>query len=271
MAPSSDPPPAVVPSFVAKVARAKKHLDELECAITAYKDLGPCTVRQRVTGKRQPWCLEFVADPANTDIPIIAADAVYNLRSSLDHLMASMVPRKRRSSVTFPVMWEGVWEAPVPRENEQRAKDRSRWQSCVTGLPGEAVAILKSLQPPEPNAQRGHVNLLTLVNTLSNRDRHEKLPTSVLGVRDLRATWTDPDGTPMQGTGQRATNQMFQNQAEIDAIPEGAMDVEIQGVPAIALKVAQQDGYVEIPEQLRAALRLIEERIVPALGPFARV
>jgi hypothetical protein len=45
------------------------------------------------------------------------------------------------------------------------------------------------------------------------------------------------------------------------------MDVDIQGVPVVALKVGEKNGYLGIPVQLDAALRLIEKRIIPALGP----
>jgi hypothetical protein len=204
--------------------------------------------------------------PANTDIPIIAADAVYNLRSALEHIMARITPRNRRDNSRFPIIWEGVWEAPVPGENKERSDARTRWRSAVNGLPNEAVAILKSLQPPDGGGQG--TNLLQLVNWLSNRDRHEKLPVIAQGVLQLRATWTDQDGTLMEGAGQIAPDQMFENHAEIDAIPEDAMDVEVQGIPVIALKVSQQERYVQIPEQLDAARRLIAERIIPALGPF---
>lgn len=267
---SLDGPPAVIPSFVAKVARAKKHLIELEAEITAYKDLGPCTVRQRVKGKGQAWCLEFIADPANTDIPIIVADTVHNLRTSLDHLMSSLVPRQRRRSVMFPIMWPGVWEAGLPGENKQRVDDRVRWQTSVKGLSHAAIAILQSLQPPESGAQGNRVDLLALVNWLSNRDKHEKLPVVALGVRELRVQWTNPDGTPMYGTGQISPTEMFEDDAEIAAIPRGAVDVQVQGIPVVALKIGQQKGYVEIPKQIRAALRVIEERIIPSLMPYVR-
>src|SRR4051794_33023831 len=118
--------PAIVPSYVAKVTRAKQHLIDLEAEIERYALRKPYTVRERIEGKkkRKVRRLAFTEDPANTDIPIIAADVIYNLRSGLDHLMASLAPSARRSSVMFPVFWQGVWDAPIEGENEQRLKDR---------------------------------------------------------------------------------------------------------------------------------------------------
>ena len=180
-------------------------------------------------GQPKPWRVQMTADPANTDIPIIAAEVIYNLRSSLDHLMASLVPPKRRSSVMFPIFWEGVWEAQISGENEQRSKAWSRWQSCVRGLPHEAVAFLKSLQPPE-RGRHVTADFFATINVLSNKDRHQKLPVAALGLPKLSATWIDPDGTPMQGVSNLAPNRIVRDEAEIDLIPNRAVDVEIQGV-----------------------------------------
>lgn len=104
----------IVPSYIAKVARAKKHLIDLKTAIDEFAGAHPYTVSERTEGKkkRNVHRLTFTADPVNTDIPIIAADAIYNLRSSLDHLMSSLVPRNQRSSAMFPVYFEASGNPP---------------------------------------------------------------------------------------------------------------------------------------------------------------
>src|SRR5215212_2557483 len=126
----------IVPSYIAKVARAKKHLIDLQAAIDLFAGDHPYTARERIEGKKQRkvWRLTFTGDPANTDIPVIAADAIYNLRSSLDHLMSSLVPSNQRSSAMFPVYFEGVWEPSPPGENKQRCKERACWASDTKSL-----------------------------------------------------------------------------------------------------------------------------------------
>jgi hypothetical protein len=135
---------AVVPSYLAKVNRAEKHLIDLQGEIDRWAALKPYAVTESVQGKRKAKVrrLKLMLSPENTDIPIVTADAIYNLRSSLDHLMAAMVPRQRRTRVMFPVFWRGVWEPVVPGEDQQRIKDRERWASCVKGLPVEAVTYM---------------------------------------------------------------------------------------------------------------------------------
>lgn len=55
-------------------------------------------MRERIQDKKKTntRTLVFTSDPANTDIPIILADAIYNLRAALDHLiMSPLVPSKQ--------------------------------------------------------------------------------------------------------------------------------------------------------------------------------
>jgi hypothetical protein len=75
----------IVPSYIAKLDRAERHLADLTAAIERYggtdKATRPYTVRARSTGFTSP------GSSVNTGVPLIVADAIYNLRSSLDHLM----------------------------------------------------------------------------------------------------------------------------------------------------------------------------------------
>jgi hypothetical protein len=68
---------AIVPSHIAKISRAKKHIVDLEAEIEGYAATKPYTVRTTVKGKKKvkTRTLEFTADPANTEIPLIAIDA----------------------------------------------------------------------------------------------------------------------------------------------------------------------------------------------------
>jgi hypothetical protein len=264
---------AIVPSYVSKVSRAKKHLVDLQGVVDAYGLTNPYMVSEERAGKGKAKVrrrLTFTADPANTDIPIIAADVIYNLRSSLDHLMGSLVPSNRRGSVMFPIFFQGVWEKAAPDEGKQRGKDRERWASCVKGLPAGAVEFLKKAQPPDGQDQE-HANLLKTLNEWSNRDRHQKLPIVAPGLHGMMVRFKKPDGTHQSGIGvPRRDEAMFNDGTEIRSIPDDATDVEIRGVPVIAIAVAGAKRYLEIPEHLRLTARLIEEEIVPGLNPYIR-
>jgi hypothetical protein len=259
----------IVPSFVTKVARAKKHLIDLQDAIDAYAATHPYTVRDRIEGKkkRKVRRLSFTADPANTEIPILAADVIYNLRSSLDHLMSCLVPSNQRSSAMFPIYFEGVWEACVPGENEQRCKARARWASDTKAISDAALTVLKSLQPADGSGEE--VDLLRLLNKLSNRDRHEKLPVVIGGLSEPRFQFVLPDGTTQSKIG-RGLPPAFEDHAEIKGIPNDAMDVKIEGVPLVAIRIGEPEGNLRIPGTLRDIVSRIEQGIFPRLAPFVR-
>jgi hypothetical protein len=266
--------PTVVPSFVAKLSRAKKHLIDLEAEVARFVDVHPYAVRCRIEGKkkRKVWRIEFTADPANTDIPILAADVIYNMRSSLDHLMSALVAPKDRGSAMFPIFFRGVWGDPVEGENEQRRKDRARWDSYVKTLPDQAVAILKSLQPPDAAWQESENERLRFINKLSNRDRHEKLPIVASGLNDPTFEVFMPDGTVKRPVLHPDTPGAFENHAHVHAIPDDAVDVKVKGVAAVGIRMGdpKEHRYVEVPWGLRQAAETIEGRVFPALVGFVR-
>lgn len=140
---------AIVPSYLKKLTKAKEDVPSLEAEIERYVMRNPYHVVESAEGKRQPKVrrLEITADPANTEIPTIAAGIIYNLRSGLDHFMSALVPKKQRGSVQFPIYFQGVWEEPAGEENEQRAKERGRWRSDTKALAEPVLDILKGLQP----------------------------------------------------------------------------------------------------------------------------
>lgn len=267
----------VAPSFVAKLGRAKKHLADLEDAVDAYAATKPYAVTER--GERQNKQpirrLQFTADPANTDIPLIAADAIYNLRASLDHLMSALAPRKKRRGVMFPIYWRGVWEPPVEGENEQRSKDRARWVSDTKTLPDGAVAILKRLQPPDGAGDGENFHTLKVVNALSNTDRHTKLPVFAAGLRSMELRWELPDGIIEYGGGSASPDAFTEDNAAVFGIPDRAVNVQIEGTPFIAVRVTEKrrksrERYSPIPEDLCFTARFIERDIFPKLIPFVR-
>jgi len=260
----------IVPSFSAKVTRAKKHLVDLKCEVDRFADTHPYAVAEAVEGKRKRKTrrLEFTASPANTDIPVIAADAIYNLRSSLDHLMSSLVPKRDRRSVMFPIYFEGVWEPSVPGEHQERVKQRARWASDTKTLPDGAITVLKALQPPDDGGDTDNeTSPIRLINRLSNRDRHEKLPVIAGGLATMRITFTEPDGTPHGGPANPDEGWVVKNHAQILDIPDDAMDVKIEGTPVVGIQIGVK-RFVGVPENLTLAADHIEQAVIPRLAPY---
>lgn len=264
----------LVPSYVAKISRAKKHLVELHEAINEYAASKPYAVRQGVEGKKQKTIhrLVFTADPGNTDIPIITADVIYNLRSALDHLMSCLVAGKDRSGVIFPIFFQGVWEDPVPGENTERRKLRARWASDTRSLKAPALALLKGLQPPEDTGDDTNADRLRVLNSLSNRDRHEKLPVTVSGLSDFTIILKRADGELYKALSE-LTVDFAKNDARIQ-IPEDSVDVKIEGTPLVVIRVgkdkAGRDRYLRLPAFLDEAIPFLKTRVINPLISHVR-
>jgi hypothetical protein len=264
---------AIVPSYIAKVARAKKHLVDLKTAIDGYAAQHPYTVRERMEGKKNPRLvryLDFTAHPADTDIPIIAADAIYNLRSALDHLMSTLVAKKDRSSAIFPVYFEGVWDGPLPGEDTQRLKLRQRWASDTKTIRSEAVTVLKRLQPPDEGWLETNNGLLRLINRLSNRDRHEKLPVVAPGLIEFAVRYKTPEGQLKAMQANMSAESVLQDKAVVAGIPDDAVDVEVEGVPLVAIDIAHEVRYIALPLKLDRAALFIAEVVIPELMPYVQ-
>lgn len=274
---------AIVPSFVAKLNRAEQHLIDLKAAIKEYggSDTDPATrpytVRARVESKRKRRTvhrLHFTRAVENTDVPLIAADAIYNLRSSLEHLMAALVPAKDRDSVTFPIIWRGVWEPLVEGENAKRRKDREKWQTITRRVRHvDAVTFLKRLQPPDEARDEETPHALRLLNQLSNTDRHSKLPVVAHGMKGLLISWRRPDGSKVAGFAHADPDSVFEDQAEIRPVPKGAVYVESFGVPDVVIRsgLTGDDGRaINLPviEFVDNTLDFLRSTVVPGLTPY---
>jgi hypothetical protein len=263
----------VIPSYLAKLARAEKHLIELETAVDAFVATDPYTVRERIEGKkkRRRLRLEFTSFPVDTDIPVIAADVINNLRFSLDHLMCAMVPPKERRRVMFPIFFEGVWDAIVPGEKQERVKERTRWASVVKTLSADAIAVLKDAQPPDGAGKAAVTDTLRLINRWSNHDRHRRLPIIAANLEEVKGRITYADGTVLdhrldstdpEGTG-------FKDGTEIP-VPEGAVKMQIHGIPLVAIDVGTEDRYIGLPDGLSEIAAIFRDELIPSLQPFVR-
>jgi hypothetical protein len=248
--------PEIVPSYIAKVTRAEKHIADLETEIARYAACKPYAVREAIEGKKKVHRLVFTSHPANTDIPLIAADAIHNLRFALDHLMAALVPNKQRRSAMFPVYFQGVWEAAPPRENQERTKSRERWASHTANVQPGALTLLKALQPSDDAGNRIDVSNIQVLHRLSVRDRHETLPVVAVGLSAVTLCWERPDKRIEIGRGRTRAGHFLQNNACLD-IPNYAVNVKIEGTPTVGITITGKDRHVELPDILRRCVGLL--------------
>lgn len=134
-----------------KVARAQKHLVELEEQIRIYSDTRPYQIRwERVPkGQSRTWraVLRITRQP-DEELSIILGDVVHNLRTSLDHLAGALVPRSRASKTSFPIVSVDPWKTGTDGHLLAKHREaRERFGQAIDRMRPEAAAIIKDLQP----------------------------------------------------------------------------------------------------------------------------
>jgi hypothetical protein len=261
-------------SYDLKLDRAEKHLLDLKAAIGRYTREHPYEVRRTIEGKQKRVVhrFHFTKQP-DPEVGLIAADFIYNVRSALDHLMAALVPSARRSKVYFPIYWQGVWEPKVEGEHSERTKDRGRWESDTRKAKPEAIAILQANQPDvDAWDNSGKHTALIILNKIAVKDRHQKLPIIASTLRDAVGECLEADGTwrRIRATG-IGPNDGPRDGAEL-FLPEGAMDVKIQGTPEVMIRVKADDqGGFRIPSAFEGSLLPGTRRMVELLRPYTRL
>ena len=220
-------------------------------------------------GKRKVYRLEYTRQP-DDELAVIAADFVFNIHSALNHLAVSMVPSKNRSSVAFPILWQGVWEDSIDGENKQRIKDRDRWVSYTREMPAEVVAILKCNQPPDLGPNVETTNTLAMLNRLRNRDAHTKLIVVSSHLLDPTVRFETPDGEIRECSDLISEREGLSDGAEIEGIPKDAMNVEISGSPKITIRVGKMKGGLLVREVFRNLLLAGTRTMIDVLRPYDR-
>ena len=258
------------PSYLLKLDWAQKHLDHLNAEIEAFSSSHPYTVAKRREGKTEVWRLTFT--PAlSTDVSLIGADFVHNVRSALDHLTAALVPASRRDKTYFPIFWEGVWDPPEEGDDAQALIDRSRWETIVKKMKPEAVAVLQGLQPYRgytPQSEKTH--LLSSLNRLWNADKHTRLPYVATGLSHATITFTLADGSAHVMVDEEPGG--LGDDAKLTWGGSGrVVDVNITGTMEVAVRVAMPDGYISIGEHFQGILNYARNAVVSPLMPYVHV
>jgi hypothetical protein len=160
-----------------------------------YRDSKPqVAVRDRETNPNpRVWLYRAeLREEITPRLPLVFGDVVHNLRASLDHLQAALVPPERKRNVVFPIQWFDPWRVDEDTGTyiDGLADERTSWQSAMQGVDPEVEAFIKRLQPysePYPPEQHPFAQL----SALDNADKHFELVTVSTGIRDARVLVTD--------------------------------------------------------------------------------
>ncbi|MGH9692391.1 MAG: hypothetical protein ACRD4C_15150 [Candidatus Acidiferrales bacterium] len=150
-----------------KLAWAKGHLQLLDIEITKFSNSQPYTLTREDDLEHGKHVLRFNMWDVPEPITLIAADAIYNMRSCLDQLVWSLacltvtIPQK----TSFPIV-----DGPVLTKNKLHSFNKS-----LLGVPPGAICEIDALQPYHSGAAfKAHP--LWRLDEICNLDKHRRVP-----------------------------------------------------------------------------------------------
>jgi hypothetical protein len=235
-----------------KTSRAKEHLDALQRELDAFYESKPYrfTREDDLQKGRQIIRCEIKQTPDR--ITLIAGDLFYNLRASLDQLTWCLAKGDTVPSyplkTAFPILDE-----PDDRQIARKTK----------GISGEAIAIIKSLQPY--NARDEATMKLThlwRLNKLCNIDKHIRIP-----VYGQAGKFWLPQSIAQRGIWFQALDKRYEMHLPLELKSEMALD------PRITMKVIFGDVYWGVEcdfEDLAALYDFVTNTVIPKFSRFLK-
>lgn len=206
-------------------------------------------------------------------LPVILGDCLQNMRAALEHLAWELVvvgDGNPGSKTGFPIFKDDPF-APGANSGLTRS-----FTNKVSGMPEEAIAILKGLQPhlgDDPEHE-----LLWLLNDYSNIDRHQTLNLVLAisdyidvqpGKRDSCGEFIPDDSNVLDDM---LVNDVFIHGAELYRVtlrePDPDMKVEYNSPLYISFGKAGEIMGRPAVDMLHGMLRYIEQIILPQFMKF---
>jgi hypothetical protein len=245
----------------AKISRAHEHLEALRRTVAECEHASCKVVIEKDPESDIGWLSLSLPKPPRY-ISVLAGDCLYNLRSTLDHLVWQLVlanpPQRPHNRNMFPICTSsGAFD-------EQIKKGR------LDGVAEPAIALIKGLQPG--NA-RDHP--LFILGKLHNIDKHQALNLVMAVASDLDLVWTQNgqirartimssqdlnDGTRFLGFS--LSDPRFSRMGQVEVYGDATTFVAFEDI------VGADDGYTPIQSTLESIREFITESVIEPLEPF---
>jgi hypothetical protein len=159
-----------------KLDRAAVHIDAVKKAVGEYIGSEPGVITEDANGKPT---LNFRSLPP-PEISILAGEALYQMRSALDHLAFDLV-KLNAMQIQLPAAWEKRCEFPLLTEVPIKGNLPVPWElplpynffdRCLPGISKGAFAFIERLQP---HYRRNGSSQLWFLAKLANIDKHRHL------------------------------------------------------------------------------------------------
>lgn len=235
-----------------KIERANEHIENLSIKVNSFLSLCGYKVRRDFEGDPPSFVVtveECNFPPVPDDFSILAGEAVYHLRTSLDHMIFELIRANQRDP-----SGENMW--PVFSQECQ-----SRLKTNIKGVSPTAAELIDTHQPYHLGTNYKEHPLWRL-NKLNNWDKHNFLiRTFLLRPHGLVFEWIDSNGK-LTGVSQY-TSRKVEPGHKFSWGPGGGirpgMDVEIFCKPRIVFEdVTVWPKYPGVP--LQPAFHQLSER-----------
>lgn len=267
-------------SWLLKLDRADKHLDEFNREVALYIDKHAHRTVRTLSPKcnvhRDCWRfhLEITHQP-DANFAVILGDVTHNLRSALDHIAVAIAPKRRKYSTFFPIIDEDIeYGFFVPTKTQLEA--RQSFDRAVEGMPADAVAIIQRAQPYHLRPETAHeTHLLRVLSRLDNADKHRELIVLSSGLGNVKATvyarrYSLTQGGPVNTFVEDGAQVLhFTTDRLWPPVSESEMNVQVRGTQLITVEVGlgpndvfRVEGIGEMIPEMRA--------MFSALDPYVR-
>ncbi len=179
---------ATVAGIDKKIQRALFQAHQLESKIDHYTDRHPFTIRvdkEAVANVHVGRRLVAIKNPEveepDTSLVLLAGEILYQLRSSLDHLVHELVilsgnaeKLKDSRKHQFPIF-------------ESKSGYDKRAGRMIDGVSNNIARLVEQQQPYVHRPARPHDDALWILQDLNNTDKHRLIPVTVVGIDAVEA------------------------------------------------------------------------------------
>jgi hypothetical protein len=246
-----------------KIARAKEKLDALSAEVALYMDPPPYRFTVETEGYRQAIVCHIDREP-NPDWAHELAEIAYQARSSLDLLIPELVVdsgNKPSRSTQFPIFCNRETYFGKPANVKESSRDR-----MLRGVARAHRRIIDEYQPYH-RSKRVEDDPLAVLNTVSNRDKHNDIYVAVAACKTpqfkLRRTLAEDLTVKFQG---KLLPYPMTDGEELIALTWNPPDGAAPGTPnlSVHLEVLEMDPDLAFHSDRTIGLADIERAVLTA-------
>ncbi len=246
-------------SWWLKLERASNHFGDIESMVNTMCGPSPRRIRVEKNLQGTEWIYTVHHDlQVPRMLPVIVGEFLFDVRSSLDHLMAVCVSIGAEDKSQFPIFTQDIWAAGSSQKETKRLEsNRATWDRYTQGAKPEVIAFLRSVQPYQRalhNAANPEDHALAILNEFQNADKHRQLGIVSTGLTGISAAVIESNGRRVDlGLSPVGSDEMLPDGARCLSTQK-EVDVEITGTVKVAMRSGPKGTHREITDSLHAVL-----------------